>query len=304
MKRNVTLAFVFLIPLLVRAQDTLRLETAIETALLNNYSIVMAKNSAQVAANSNTVGNAGFLPTAGVTAGYQGNITNSDQKYFDGRERTGTNAKSTSLTAGVGIDWTLFDGMAMFTNKAQLAELEKLGEVQARLMIENTVSLVILNYYAIVQYERMIVVLRQAIDLSMERKRLAELKLNLGSGSELDLMQAIIDMHADSSQLIQQENLVTSLRIELNKLMVRDVASTFDVAREIPYSDTLVYDLVLRTALSQNPGLIEARVRSRISQLDIRQARSPLFPTLGVFAGYNYAGSTSATGFISDNLSY
>jgi outer membrane protein len=302
--KHLILLISLLFPFLVHSQDTLRLDEAIGMALMNNYSIIIASNASQVAANSNTIGNAGFLPTAEITAGYQGNITNSQQKYFDGRERTGTNAKSTGITAGVGIEWTLFDGLAMFTNKEQLAELEKLGDVQARMMVENTVADVILNYYAIVQYERMTDVLRQAIDLSMERRRLAEVKLKLGSGSELDLMQAIIDMHADSSQLIQQENLIKSIQIQLNKLLVRDVAIPFRVARQIPYSDTLRYESILRTALAQNPGLIEARVSSRISQLDIRQAKSPLWPMLGVYGGYNYAGSNSQTGFISNNLSY
>ena len=302
--KRLNIAILLLFPILTQAQDTLRLNDAVSLALLNNYSIIIAKNSAQVAANSNTIGNAGFLPTADLTAGYQGNVTNSEQKYFDGRERSGTNAKSTSLTAGVGIGWTLFDGLAMFTNKEQLAELEKLGEVQAQMMVENTVADVILNYYAIVQFERMTDVFRQAIELSVERKRLAEVRLRLGSGSDLDLMQAIIDMHADSSSLIQQENLIASLQIQLNKLMVRDVATPFRVARNIPYTDTLRYETTLNTALSQNPGLIEARINSRISQLDIRQARSPLWPTLGVYAGYNYARSNSETGIISNNLSY
>src|SRR5512138_3909321 len=134
-----SIILILIAPLLVQAQDTLKIGDAIAIALMNNYSLLIAKNSAQVAANNNTIGNAGFLPVADVTAGYQGNVTNSEQKYFDGRNRSGTNAKATSVTAGLGIGWTLFDGMAMFTNKAQLAELEKLGEVQARMMIENTV---------------------------------------------------------------------------------------------------------------------------------------------------------------------
>lgn len=303
MKRILLIPFI-LISFMAQSQDTLKIDDAVAISLMNNYSLLIAKNSAQLAANNNTIGNAGFLPTAEVTATYQGNITNSEQKYFDGRDRSGTNAKSTSLAAGVGINWTLFDGFGMFTNKAQLAELEKLGEVQARMMIENTVAAVILNYYAIVQFEQMKVVLQQAIELSMERKRIAEMKLRLGSGSELDLMQTIVDMHADSSQLIQLENQIRSLHIDLNKLMVRDVATAFNVSARIPYSDTLKYSPMLTKALAQNPELMAARLNTRLSELDIRQARAPLYPSLDVFAGYNYSGSNSQTGFISNSTSY
>lgn len=303
MKRFLPLLLV-LLPLVVRSQDTLRIGDAIAMALMNNYSLLIVSNEAAIAANNNTVGNAGFLPVADVTAGYQGNVTNSEQQYFDGRERLGTNAKSANLTAGAGIDWTLFDGLAMFTNKSRLAEMEKMGEVQSKIMIENTVAAVMLNYYAIVQYEQMTRVLRQAIELSMERKRVAQMKLKLGSGSELDLMQALVDMHADSSQLIQQENLIRSLRIELNKLMVREVATAFHVSLRIPYSDTLNYNRILDKALAQNPELIKARIETRMARLDVRQAQSPLYPRLGVYAGYAYSGSTSETGFISSSTSY
>lgn len=304
MKRLQSIILLLFVSVLIQAQDTLKIDDAIALSLMNNYSLLIVKNTALVAANNNTIGNAGFLPVAGVTAGYQGNVTTSEQKYFDGRDRSGTNAQATSVSAGLDIDWTLFDGMAMFTNKAQLAELEKLGEVQARMMIENTVALVILNYYAIVQFERMKIVLQQAIELSMERKRIAEMKLKLGSGSELDLMQAIIDMHADSSTLIQQENQIRSLHIELNKLMVRDVATSFSVPANIPYSDTLHYAVILNKALAQNPDLMAARLNTRLSELDVRQAKAPLYPRLGVYAGYNYAGSNSQTGFIESSTSY
>lgn len=304
MRKIAPLILLLTLPLVFRGQDTMMPDMAIRMALVNNYSILIAKNNASVAANNNNIGNAGFLPTADVSAGYQENIINSNQKYFDGRERTGSNAKSSSLNAAAGLDWTLFDGMAMFTNKAKLAELEKMGETEARMTIENTVGAVILNYYALVQLERMVEVLARAIDISVERKRLAELKLRLGSGSDLELLQAIVDMHADSAQLIQQQSQIRSLKIELNKLLVRNVETPFQVAGRIPYSDTLNYKVILQQTLSQNPSLQQARHLVQLAKLDIRQAQSALYPHLGVYAGYSYSGSQSASGFTSENTSY
>ena len=186
----------------------LKIMDAIQAALQNNYSIVIARNNAEVAANSNNIGTAGFLPVAGATAGYQGNLTNSTRSILTDGNSAQQTSSPTSLTAAATVDWTLFDGMAMFTSKSQLAELEKMGENDLRMMIENTVAAVILDYYALVQFKQMEAVLQQAIQLSLERKRLAEMKLKLGSGSELDLLQAIVDMHADSSTLILQQNQV------------------------------------------------------------------------------------------------
>jgi outer membrane protein len=286
------------------SQELLKVMDAVQAALRNNYSIVMARNDAEVASNNNNIGTAGFLPVAGAAAGYQGNLTSSSLKYFDGRNIDATNKQSTSLTAAATVDWTLFNGMAMFTSKAQLAELEKMGDNDLRMMIENTVASVIMNYYALVQFKQMEAVLQQAIQLSLERKRLAEMKLRLGSGSELDLLQAIVDMHADSSTLILQQNQVRTVKVEINKLMVRDVETDFEVANEIPYSDTLKYHSIVQQTIAQSPQMMAARYNARLAMLDVRQARSVFYPVVGVFGGYSYTGSNSQAGLVSDNTSY
>ena len=50
------------------AQEKLTLQQAIEMALKNNYDINIVKNNAIIAANSNTLGNAGMLPKVDLQA--------------------------------------------------------------------------------------------------------------------------------------------------------------------------------------------------------------------------------------------
>ena len=44
------------------AQDTLRIEEAVQKGLEKNFAIRIARNNAEIAGNNNTLGNAGFLP--------------------------------------------------------------------------------------------------------------------------------------------------------------------------------------------------------------------------------------------------
>lgn len=52
---------------------TYTLKSCLEQGLLNNYSLRIVRNEEQVSKNNATLGNAGYLPTLGLSAGYKGN---------------------------------------------------------------------------------------------------------------------------------------------------------------------------------------------------------------------------------------
>ena len=95
---------------------------------------------------------------------------------YSGTEREFTGSRNTSLNAGVDLNWTLFDGFSMFINKDKLEIYEAMSNTELQMIVENTVSAIILNYYGIVQEQKLIGVLRDAVDLSMTRKKLARQK--------------------------------------------------------------------------------------------------------------------------------
>ena len=67
-----------------KAQDMLRLEDAIQQGLQNQYSIQILKKREIQAANDNSLGNAGFLPTITGTATKNYTISGLDQEFFGG----------------------------------------------------------------------------------------------------------------------------------------------------------------------------------------------------------------------------
>ena len=50
------------------------LKSCLEQGLLNNYSLRIARNEEQVSRNNATLGNAGYLPTLDLSAGYKGTL--------------------------------------------------------------------------------------------------------------------------------------------------------------------------------------------------------------------------------------
>lgn len=93
------------------------LQELINVALANNYQIRILKNEAQVAANNNTMGNAGQLPTVNLDGAYSTSFNNTRQEFADGSIREGDNAKNTNVNLSVLANWTIFNGFSVYARK-------------------------------------------------------------------------------------------------------------------------------------------------------------------------------------------
>ncbi len=305
MKRtSIILLFLSGISMAIQAQDTLSLNQAIEMALEKNYSIILQQNELQIARNNNTLGNAGFLPTVDLNAVQNNTINSTNQRTSAGTEKNVNNAHGNSLSAGVSLDWTLFDGFSMFANRSTLEKFEQMGETQARMTVENTITDVILSYYGIVQQKKMVQVLRDAAALSFERKKVAQAKVSLGSGSQLMLLQSSVDLNSDSTQLILQFAAVANGQADLNRLLGRDPGVTFNVTDTIDLKEPLTYDYLVERSATQNTDLLVARINQRLAELSVQNARSQRYPQLDLNAAYNYNTLNSQTGYLEYNKSY
>ena len=60
---------------LAHAQQIYTLKSCLEQGLQNNYSLRITHNEEQVSKNNATLGNAGYLPTVDLTAGYQNSVS-------------------------------------------------------------------------------------------------------------------------------------------------------------------------------------------------------------------------------------
>jgi outer membrane protein len=275
----------------VKAQDTLTLQQAIDLGLKNNYSIIIARNTEQLAKNNNSLGNAGFLPDVNLNYNNTNGITNSRTVLASGITREGKGVNTNNTNANALVNWTVFDGFSMFINKNRLEELQKSGEWQARMNIENTVSQIIITYYSIVQQQKLLVVIRNAIDLSAQRLRLTQQMKTIGSGTEQAIFQATVDVNADSSALLLQLSLIRNTKSDLNRLLSREITTEFEVTDNIEISQNLNYAELAAAMEKENAQLLVARANMNIAQYAIRTYQSEYYPSVNLFGGYNYVKS-------------
>ena len=297
----------YLFSLSISAQEIYDLKRCLETGLQKNYDLLIIRNEQQISDNNLTWGNAGFLPTLDLNAGYSGALNNNTtQKYADGSTIKNTNVLNQEGALGLNMAWTLFDGLYMQTNYQRLKEFQKMGELNTKLTVENLISNIAAEYYNFVYQNLRLANLKYAVSLSKERLRIVEARYNIGSMSRLDLQQARVDFNADSSSLIRQFEVVNTSRITLNRLMALE-----DVSQEIVVKDTLINpnptleEQALRTNMEQaNSQLLLSAKNRTVGDLDYKALRSRNYPYLKLNAGYGYTVDRYGSGTMNrqDNL--
>lgn len=205
------------------------LKSCLEQGLLNNYSLRIARNEEQVSRNNATLGNAGYLPTLDLSAGYKGTLNDTETKIRATGETTKDHGVfDQTMDAGINLNWTIFDGFNITANYQKLKELERQGETNTRIAIEDLVANIAAEYYNFVQQKIRLKNFRYAVSLSKERLRIVEERYHIGNFSRLDYQQAKVDFNADSAQYMKQQELLHTSRIELNELMAnKDVDELF-----------------------------------------------------------------------------
>jgi outer membrane protein len=287
------LIILFLFSVLVRAQDTLTVQQAIELGLKNNYSIIISRNAEHIAKNNNWIGNAGFLPQANLNLNNANNLTNSKVQIFNAQSQTTSEisrsgATSSSISANGLVSWTVFNGFNAYINKNRLEELQRAGESQARMNVENTIDQIIVTYYSIVQQQKMVDVIQQAINLSIQRLKLAEAKSSIGSGSEQALLQATVDANADSTRLIQQISNTKNSKADLNRLLARDPGTPFEVKNNIEINASLTLPELQEKLDKQNAQLSVSRANVNVARYTIGNVKTQYAPLVNLYGGYIY----------------
>ncbi len=207
------------------------------------------------------------------------------------------------LDAAVQLNWTVFDGLAMFAAKGRAAATEELGRAVLRQRVEATAFEVLDMYYRLVQFRKAIAVQREGLRISQERSRIAVTGERHGSMSGLDVVQAQLDVAADSAAVLdlQVQEAVTVSR--LNALLGRDPSTPVLVVAEVPDADSLGLRQVQEAARQANSTVQQARLERVAADHQVRELRGALLPQIDVYANYGYTASTSAVGFLQSNRS-
>ncbi len=284
-----------------KAQENLSLQAAIEEALKNNYSVRIAQNNIVIAQNEATIGNAGMLPSVAFGAGESFSVNNTEQKLSTGNEINRKGAQSTNTTAGVSLNWTLFDGFRMFIAYERLRTMGVVGELQLRQQMEATVQSVVMAYMEIVRQQQLLNVVDTAISIYTERMNLSKNKWEIGSASKMEYLQSTVDLNEQKSARLNQLLALENARSQLNVVMGRKAETSFGVEPGISIRKDLNLENLKQAADGNNATLAYLQKNILVSEMALKEIKSGFYPRLIGNAGYTYSRSTNQASIIQLN---
>jgi outer membrane protein TolC len=293
--------FLFTIGYSTQAQELLSLENAVKIALENNYEIKIANNNSKIEATNNNLANARMLPALNATLTNNNSHLDTKQTQGDGTVRELDGAINRNISYGVGLDWTIFDGMSMFARKEQLNVLEQRGKAELRAAILNKISDVYLTYFDLVQQQQVLASIDTAIVISNQRVTTAQNRFSIGKASKLEVLNAQVDLNSDLSMQLRQKELYRIAKLKMNELLVRDVYTEFRVAEEISLDQNIEFAELKATAEKQNPQLQAQILSKKIADLNLKQVKGNRYPTVRITSGYNFTRSEASLGFITQS---
>ncbi len=278
-----------------QAQELLTVEQAVAAAMSNNYDIQLVKNDSVIASLNNSYAYTAFLPTANATAGVIFNNNNTKQKLADGSVKQRSGLKSSNVASAVNLNWTVFDGLKMFTTRKKLAEIVTLGELNIKNQVNSTVADVINTYYNIVRQKQQLKAIEEQMRLNEDRVEQAQKKLTVGLGAKPELLQAKVDLNAQIASRLKQLTLIEQLKEQLNALMVMALDTRYEVEDSIPFKNDLIVTDIMAAAESGNPQLQVTQQDIRIAGLTLKERKAERLPTVNFNSAYNFSKTDNQT---------
>lgn len=301
MQQIYKIALLLLIGFSTQAQEVLTLEDALKMALENNYDIKIATNNSKIDATNNSLARAGMLPSVNANLTNSNSILDTKQTQADGSIRELDGAKNMNLSYGVGLDWTIFDGLSMFARKEQLNVLEQQGKAELQTAILNKISDVYVTYFDLVQQQQVLASIDTAIVISNQRLNTAQNRFSIGKASKLEVLNAQVDLNSDLSLLLKQKEAYRITKIRMNELLIRELQTDFSVNEEINFDQNLDFNELTITAQKQNPILQSQILTKKVADLNLKQIKGNRYPTVRLTSGYNFTRSESSLGFITES---
>ena len=299
LKRNILFAYLLVAASsLVFSQSVLTVEDAIKIGLEKNYYVLIVKNEQEIAKLQNNFGNAGMSPTVSVNANLNLANINSYQEFSTGviQERNG--AQSNNTGASVNVGWMIFDGLKMFAVKKRLGLNEQLSAIELKQKMENTVYDIVSAYYTVVKTNELIKAAKQNLSIYEERKKIAKLRLEIGSDSKVDVLLSQSNENKAKSAIIQLELQLLNAKTKLNTLLNKPADTEFNTTDSIVVNFNPNIDDLKIDVSKSNSSILMSKQNELITQQSIKEARSANLPFVQLNGAYNFTRVQSQAGFV------
>lgn len=289
MKGNLSAFLLSFVVFVAQSQDLISVEQFVALALEKNYDVKLAQNALEVSQVEKAYASGLFLPRFNAVGGITRTVNNQRLEFQDPARNNTGQAVSNNTFASIQLNWVLFDGTRMFATYNRINALQVQNELLLKEQMNNTVAVVITNYYDIVRQKQQLMAVQEQMALSAERVKIAEKKLQVGVGAKPELLQAKVDYNSQRTQALQQEALIIQLKQQMRQLIGDELAATFEVSDSIPL--TMMVDVEGIRAGIENANFLLRSLRTglEVSQLAIRESKADILPTVALNGTYNFS---------------
>ncbi|CAM1340478.1 TolC family protein [Tenacibaculum amylolyticum] len=274
-------------------QETLSKEKAVALTLENNYDIRVTKNNLETAKNNKSIYNSGYLPTVTGKAGANYSNNDTDLEFQGGNVNTVTGAESKSYNASIGVNYTIFNGFNRQNTFKRLKENYNLTELQARQVMENTITTLFIAYYEVGRLSENKETQKQALEISKKRLERAKYGFDYGQNTRLEVLNAEVDVNNDSITYIDIKRQLANAKRDLNVVLGRSVSTPVAVDTSVLYASNLNLEEILQQAKANNAGLLQAKKNIDLRKLDVKINRAGWMPNVSLTSSYAWNKSNS-----------
>lgn len=272
----------------------LSLADALNTALLQNATILKAKNDLEASQGLVIQARAVALPTVTATGKY-GDEQMSLVQNFPGA----TNSQPhESWSSGVQISQTVYDGGRSIAALRSASTTKKQSIAVYQTAVADTLLQVRLAYYDVLLAAQQIVVRESSVNLLQKQLEDQQHRLDAGTIPKFTVLQAEVAVANERPALIQARNSYRIAKNNLSNLLGYDLPR--EIWGDIPLNLTDGFNItplevnlpeVLQQALQKRTELEALRRTVDLQKLNVVSARSGYQPVVSVYAGYGWDSS-------------
>lgn len=285
------------------AQQSLTLKQLGDSLLENNYALRLVRIQEEKAEVLNTPGAAGFYPSVVLNGQQQNSAFNTRQEFFNGDVRQANNALNQSVNVGVRLDWTLFNGFYVQSQKNELELNATLAEVNTILQMESELYTAASLYFEIIARQSLLASLDSALYFSHLRVELAKTQLEVGKGSRLEYLQSMLDLSADSSRWMQEKTALVNLHTQLKQQLGMDPRAELRLDDSLDVLAPFAYESLRSEVIAQNNQIKAVKIQELTAGNAIRKAQSQRYPRVSLYSEYSFVSSQNAVGILKTNRS-
>ncbi len=160
-------------------------------------------------------------------------------------------------------------------------------------------------YHELARLQQQTASLDSTLAISQQRLQRAEYANEYGQTTQLDILNAQVDLDSDSINWLNSRQSLENTRRDLNLIMGVPSDSTYQIRENVQLRKDLIAEQVKQSALSKSSSMLTAEQRLEIAELSVNVNKSSWYPSLAASGGYQYRGSDDPNGaFLIGSSSY